>query len=130
MMPLRGLVMGKVKIELENCYGIRKLQYDFNFLQKRVYAIYAPNGAMKTSLAQTFKDMADGVDSRDRIFPSRVNVRKITDENGHALPKESVLVLPPYDEFFGHTEKTSTLLVNNKLRKEFEKLNADLEHSK
>ena len=130
MMPLRGLVMGKVKIELENCYGIRKLQYDFNFLQKRVYAIYAPNGAMKTSLAQTFKDMADGVDSRDRIFSSRVNVRKITDENGHALPKESVLVLPPYDEFFGHTEKTSTLLVNNKLRKEFEKLNADLEHSK
>jgi hypothetical protein len=85
---------------------------------------------MKSSLAQTFKDIADGVPSRDRIFPSRVSARKITDENGAELPKESVLVLPPYDEFFSHTEKTSTLLVNNTLRKEFEQIHAEIDRSK
>ena len=35
------------------------------------------------------------------------------------LQKENVITLPPYDEFFGHSEKISTLLVNNKLREEY-----------
>jgi hypothetical protein len=46
------------------------------------------------------------------------------------LPKESVLVLPPYDEFFGNAEKTATLLVNKALRQEYETLNAELDKSK
>jgi len=122
--------MNQVSVDLRNCYGIRKLCHQFDFSQRRVYAIYAPNGSMKTSLAQTFKDVADGVPSGDRIFPSRVCVRRITDEKGSELPKASVLVLPPYDEFFSHTEKTSTLLVNNTLRQEYEQLHADIDKSK
>jgi len=122
--------MKKVIVDLENCYGIRKLNHQFDFSQRRAYAIYAPNGSMKSSLAQTFKDVADQVSSKDRIFPFRVSVRKITDENGSELPKESVLVLPPYDEFFGHTAKTATLLVNNALRKEYEQLHAEIDKSK
>lgn len=109
--------MNRITIDLENCYGIRKLRHEFDFTARKAYAIYAANGSMKSSLAQTFKDIADGKKSVDRIFPTRATTRKITDENGAELPKESVLVLQPYDEFFGHTEKTSTLLVNNKLRR-------------
>ncbi len=90
-----------------------------------------PNGAMKTSLAQTFKDVADATASKDRIFPARVCNRKITDENGVDLPKESVLVIRPYDdEDIGHTEKTSTLLVDSKLRKEYEELHIEIDKSK
>ena len=114
--------MNKLNVDIENCYGIKKLQTQFDFSQKKAYAIYAANGAMKSSLAQTFKDVADATASKDRIFPARVCNRKITDENGFDLPKESVLVVPPYDEVFGHTEKTSTLLVDSKLRKEYEEL--------
>jgi hypothetical protein len=128
--PDRRFMMKRVSVDLQNCYGIRKLHYLFDFSQRRAYAIYAPNGSMKSSLAQTFKDVADGKPSTDRIFPTRVSVRKITDENGAELPKQSILVLPPYDEFFGHTEKTSTLLVNNTLRKEFEQLHADIDKAK
>jgi hypothetical protein len=119
-----------LNVDLENCYGIRKLQAQFDFSQHKAYAIYAPNGAMKSSLAQTFKDVADGNASRDRIFPARVTVRKITGDGGVDVPKESVLVLPPYDEVFGHTEKTSTLLVDAKLRKEYEQLHVDIDKSK
>jgi len=122
--------MNTLSIDLENCYGIPALQGQFDFAQQRVYAIYAPNGAMKSSLAQTFKDVADNVQSKDRVFPTRVCSRKITDENGSDVPSESVLVVRPYDEFFGHTEKTSTLLVDAKLRTEYEQLHVDIDKSK
>lgn len=122
--------MSRLSLDLENCYGIKKLTHEFDFDQRTVYAIYAPNGSMKSSLAQTFKDLSEGVQSQDRIFPSRVTKRKIVDENGKYLPEESILVLSPYDEFFRHTEKTSTLLVNNVLRKEYEQLHIDLNKSK
>ena len=122
--------MNKLNFELENCYGIKNLQAQLDFSQHKAYAIYAPNGAMKTSLAQTFKDIAGGTASKDRIFPDRVCIRKITDETGIDLPKESVLVIRPYDEEFGHTEKTSTLLVDSKLRKEYEELHIEIDKSK
>lgn len=122
--------MNKLNVDLENCYGIKKLQTQFDFSRHKAYAIYAPNSAMKTSLAQTFKDIAGANASKDRIFPDRLCSRKITDENGVDLPKESVLVIRPYDEEFGHTEKTSTLLVDSKLRKEYEELHIEIDKSK
>lgn len=122
--------MKKLIVELENCYGIKKLKSEFDFSTENVYAIYAPNGVMKSSLAQTFKDVADGTVSKDRIFPARICIRKITDENGVELPKENVLVIRPYDEVFGHSEKTSTLLVDTLLRKEYEQLHLEIDASK
>ena len=60
--------MNKLKIELENCYGINKLKYDFDFTDKRTYAIYAPNGIMKTSFANSFMDLSNDIESKDLIF--------------------------------------------------------------
>jgi hypothetical protein len=122
--------MKQLNIALENCYGIKKLDYQFDFSAESVYAVYAPNGSMKSSLAQTFKDIAEGTASRDRIFPARVSTRKVTDENGADLPPQSILVLPPYDEVFSHSERTSLLLVNDKLRREYEQLHLAIELSK
>ncbi len=122
--------MKRVTVDLQNCYGIRKLQYEFDFSRRPAYAIYAANGAMKSSFAQTFKDIADGKSSVDRIFPARATVRHVTDERGTELPRESILVLPPYDEFFGSAEKHSTLLVNATLRSEFEQLYGEVEKAK
>ncbi len=123
--------MNKLKLDLANCYGIKKLQVEFDFSEQQSYAIYAPNGAMKTSLAQTFKDVADATASKDRIFPARVCKRIITDESDIDLPKESVFVIRPYDDgIISHTEKTSTLLVDSKLRKEYEELHIEIDKSK
>ncbi len=122
--------MDKVTVSLQNCYGISSLSHCFDFSEQEAFAIYAPNGAMKSSFAQTFKDIADGAPSKDRIFPSRITHREITDENRNDLPKESVFVMPPYDEFFGHAEKASTLLVNNTLRNEYVKLHTDIDKEK
>lgn len=122
--------MKTVSIDLENCYGIKKLQAEFDFSKAKACAVYAPNGSMKSSLAQTFQDVADGVASKDRIFPARVCRREIKDEAGADLPKEGVLVVRPYDEVLGHSPKTSTLLVNPALRQEYEALHADIDAAK
>ena len=122
--------MQKLKIDLENCYGIRDLKTEFSFLDGSAVAIYAPNGAMKSSFAQAFQDVANCEDSKDLIFPKRVTKRKITDEGGTDLSKDSVVVLRPYNEVFGNSEKTSTLLVDGALRKEYEKLLLAMESAK
>ncbi len=121
--------MNKLNIDLENCYGIKSLQTTFDFSHRKVYAIYAPNGSMKTSFAETFNDIVKSSETTDRIYPARVCKRVITDENGTDLSKENILVIPPYDEFF-ETEKISTLLVDNKLRKEYENLHLEINNSK
>jgi ABC-type molybdenum transport system ATPase subunit/photorepair protein PhrA len=123
--------MKSLNIELENCYGIKTLKKQLDFSQERTYAIYASNGSMKSSLAQTFQDQADNTTSKDRIFTNRLCSRKITDENGVDLPKNNIFVIRPYyDEEYSHTEKTSTLLVNSKLRKEYEQLHTEIDKSK
>ena len=124
-MPIKSL-----RLNLENCYGISNLQYEFDFSPASVYAVYAPNGAMKTSLAQTFRDLADGKPSADLIFPDRTTKREIVDDRGTELSKESIFVVSPYDETLGLTEKTSVLLVDSALREEYETLHRKIERSK
>ena len=122
--------MKQLKMELEHCYGIRRLKHTFDFTKGRAVAIYAPNGAMKSSLAKTFQDIAEKNETSDRMFPDRVTRRCIVDENGGELDPESILIVRPYGEDIGSTEKTSTLLVNADLRKEYEELNSNVDTAK
>lgn len=122
--------MQKIKVDLKHCYGIKSLTYTFDFSDRSAYAVYAPNGAMKSSFAQVFKDIAEGNDSSDRIFATRVSHRAVTDDAGQALSQDAVMVIRPYAEEFGHSEKTSTLLVNAALRKEYEQLHVETDKVK
>lgn len=67
----------KLSVELKNCYGISELDHEFDFNITSGYAIYAPNGFMKTSFSKTFDDLANGRDTKDLIFPDRVSSRLI-----------------------------------------------------
>ena len=122
--------MDHVTISLKNCYGIKDLQKDFDFSQTRAYALYAPNGVMKSSLAQTFQDAADDKDSEDRIFKTRKTVRKIIDEASQDVSGYRILVVAPYDEHLGLTEQTSTLLLEPRLKQEFDELLRATEEAK
>lgn len=118
--------MKKLSLSLEHCYGIRKLDTVLDYSKSSTVAIYAPNGAMKSSLANTFQDIADGVPSKDRIFQTRVTRREVKDEAGADLGADSVLVLRPYEEAVGQGGETATLLVNLGLRQEYEALHAEI----
>ena len=122
--------MRTLKLDLEHCYGIRRLEKQFSFNNCRAVAIYAPNGAMKSSLAKTFQDISEGKESADLVFPDRDTKCLITDEKDVSLEPASILVVRPYDEDLGSTEKTSTLLVNAQLRKKYEELNSSVEDAK
>lgn len=121
--------MQKVKLKLENCYGIKKLEKEFDFTAAKAYAVYAPNGVMKTSFAKTFKDYSQGIDSKDLIFSDRPTVRTITIEGGSDLPKEQVFVIEPYNESF-NSSKMSTLLVNKELKKRYDEIHLKIDDEK
>lgn len=118
--------MKTLNVALKNCHGIRDLDTAFSFEKGNAVAVYAPNGAMKTSFARTFKDLAGGKATTDHMFPTRPTERIVTDENGDDLDLNDVVVVLSYDEELGPTESTSTLLVNPELRKEYEGLQVDL----
>lgn len=123
----RLVAMEKLNIALKNCHGIRELDATFTFGEDRnAAAIYAPNGTMKTSFARTLADLAKGDETTDHMFPARETTRSVTDENGNDLDPNDVVVVLSYDEELGPTEATSTLLVNQELRKEYEGLRVDL----
>ena len=77
---------------------------------------------MKSSLAKTFQDAAEQKDSQDRIFPKRKTIRRITDEHNQEIEGHRVLVVLPYDEGLGVNEQTSTLLLDRKLKNEYDDL--------
>jgi len=120
--------MRKLHIRLQHCYGIKKLEKEFVF-GNRTFAIYAPNGSMKTSFAKTFKDLMRGEETKDLIYPERNAVREIKDEKGVELLKEEVFVIEPYNEGY-FSDKESTLVVEKELKEKYEKIYVDLEKEK
>lgn len=119
-----------IHIKFENCYGIKKLEHTFNFSEgkkpARTAVIYSPNGSMKTSLAKTFLDLQTGKDTTDKIFTGRKSIRKITKNDGREdLEPEEVFVILSMDTS-SDTSSTSTLLVNEKLKKQYDELTLDI----
>ncbi|GLX87001.1 hypothetical protein tloyanaT_32540 [Thalassotalea loyana] len=121
--------MNKLKVNLENCYGIKKLEYTFDLEikgnSKGVYSIYAPNGFMKSSFARTFEDIQMGNKSRDVVFTERETVREVTID-GEEIAADNVFVIKPYNESYS-SEKTSLLLVNEELKKQYDEALADID---
>ncbi|MGB4774148.1 MAG: hypothetical protein WBP45_03165, partial [Daejeonella sp.] len=119
----------ELKIKLENCYGIKKLEHKFDFSQKKVFSIYAPNGTMKTSLAKTFRDFSKGEDTKDIIFKDRATIREIKDQADTDLAPEQIFVIEPYVESY-KSERLTTLLVNQDLKEKYEEILKTIEQEK
>jgi hypothetical protein len=109
----------KLSVDLKNCYGISDLAHEFDFEYSNSYAIYAPNGFMKTSFSKTFDDLSKGRETKDLIFPDRASSRVIKDEAGNDIAANSVFVVEPYNADFS-SEKTSLLLVNSAAKKKYD----------
>lgn len=117
----------KLKINLQHCYGIKKFEVDLEFKHKG-YAIYAPNGVMKTSFAKTMLDISEGSRPRDLHFPDREPIFEVT-LNDEALKKEEIFVVKSYDDNFA-SDQVSTLLANSELRANYEKIHKSIGETK
>jgi len=118
--------MKKLNIDFTHCYGIKSLIHQFDF-SNRTFAIYAPNGVMKTSFARTFDDLATGSETKDLVFPDRVTVSSIIADD-EPLPQENVFVVQSYSPNF-KSEKMSTLLANQHLKAEYEKTHKEINNA-
>lgn len=123
--------MNKLKINLENCFGIRKLEHEFDFSKKNSVLIYAPNGVMKSSLAKTFACIAkdDKKDKpRDLIYPERKSKYEIfVDEK--PIDPNSIFVVDP-DREINTDDKISTFLASKELKNRYDEIHGELEKSK
>ena len=89
--------MNTLKLELENCYGIQKMQQDIDFSKNNVAVIYAPNGTMKSSFAKTFEAIRDGKTVEEKVYGCKSKY-SITDETATAISPESIMVINPFDK--------------------------------
>ena len=122
--------MNKVKIKFEYCYGIARLETKFDFSSKNVFAIYAPNGTMKTSFAKSFKDLSKGDKPQDLVFQDRKTICTVQDENQQNIPAEEIFVIEPYNESDFNVDKISTLVVKKELKIKYDKIYKELEIAK
>lgn len=86
--------MSKIKVQMENCYGIGKLQHEFEFTSDCPYSVvYAPNGTMKTSLTKTFQAYARGLAPGDLVYPDRESVAIFVKGMVRLLPLKAYMSL-------------------------------------
>lgn len=118
--------MERLKVKLENCFGISKLEHEFDFTSRNVNSIYAPNGTMKTSFTKTFKCIKEKNTPMDLVNPQKVSICSIIKDTGEQITNNDLLVIESYREEF-KVDKISTLLASEKLKKEYDSIYANLE---
>ena len=112
-----------------NCYGLKDFDLQEIGLDRcNKAAIYAPNGAMKTSLSRVFEDISKGQETRDRIFRDLqtsyiVNYHATTFKNDSLEASDHVYVVNSFAEKFELPNETmSTLLADETTRKTYDQL--------
>lgn len=108
--------MNKINIDMINCYGINRLNYEFDFTEDNVYTIYARNGLMKTSFAKTMKKIQDNKvkEVRDEVFNIQGKVKLECDDSGNNLKSDDIFVIKSYENYY-ESSSISSLLVNERL---------------
>ena len=119
--------MNTLKLEMENCYGIQKMQQDIDFSKNNVAVIYAPNGTMKSSFAKTFEAIRDGKTVEEKVYGCKSKY-SITDETATAISPESIMVINPFDE--NAYENQGTLMANEKLRRQYIQIYKSIDQSR
>lgn len=114
--------MPTLKVNLKNCYGIKKLEYEFGLNDDcRTCIIYAPNGVMKTCFAKTINDYAVGrIESKDVVFNREPYQRSILDEHGKDYSRDGIFVISSYVDTRFASDKISNLVVRDELREKYE----------
>lgn len=111
--------MNKLHIDWEGCYGIRKLDHEFNFQgRNHTQLIYAPNGTMKSSFANTFKVIGQNKRNsqpEDRIRQEK-SQRYIVKVDGQPIDPSTILVVDAEDKSIDASSKFSSFLASKELR--------------
>lgn len=118
-------------IDLENCFGIGKFKYEFNFEKLNSYLLYAPNGTMKTSFAKTF-DILSKDDKKnlpkDLVHGKKSKYEIVVDDN--IFDPTQILVINADDNSFDATNKITSFIASKELKQKYETIYSDLNTAK
>ena len=123
--------MKQLSISLKNCYGIKSFDHIFVYgdrTRERAFAIYAPNGSMKTSFAKTFLDFSKGKTPKEERY-GRSSTWAVSSD-GVPLPKETIYVLQAGSEFQVDSTAVTNVLTNPEDKAKYDALVVDLEKQK
>lgn len=122
--------MEKLKVDLKNCYGIQSLEKEFNFSTSKgkTYAIYAPNGLMKTSFSKTFENLANGQRPKEERYnrPSTYEVKADDVE----IAKEIIYVLKSEIDISADSSAVTNILVDPINKSRYDELLIDIDKYK
>jgi len=123
--------MDKLKIDLTNCFGIGRLNHEFDFTKSNAFLIYAPNGTMKTSFAHTFDLISKkNIDKIcDRVYSSRSSEALVL-VDGNEIDPEKILVVNAEDTSFDASNKISSFLASKELKNRYDEIYIDLNERK
>ena len=123
--------MDTLHVNLTNCWGIQSLEYEFDFRgnnKARAYAVYAPNGMMKSSFAKTFEALSKGVQPQEERFNRHPSC--VVTSDGTPIPQELIYVLKSEVGTRKDNDAISSILVNPIYRDRYIELNKDIEEKK
>lgn len=127
--------MNRLKVNLENCYGISGMNHEFDFTRgkphkpiAKAYAVYAPNGLMKSSFAKTFDALSKGDAPREERYnrPSTF----IVESDGTAVSKEVFYVLKAEIDIKTDSPAITNILVNPENKTRYDQLVIEIEKLK
>ncbi|GAA7980755.1 hypothetical protein HpMS51_04430 [Helicobacter pylori] len=122
--------MGLKIINIENCYGIGKIQKtSLDFSKSNSYLLYAQNGVFKTSFAKSLTDLINNEMPKDNFYPNRRSKIEI-EFNGEKILKENVAVFHSYDEEFSSEDSVTNFMAKSELKQRYDNILSELEKEK
>lgn len=125
-------MMKELSVELVNCYGIKSLNYCFDFgnaaNRKKSFAIYAPNGLMKTSFTKTFDRLSEGSLPKEERFNRPAQATVLID--GGAITQQQIFVLKAEVDISQESPEISNILVSPDKKTRYDALILNIEKQK
>ena len=135
----------KISFDFEHCFGIQTLHEEIEFKAGQpAVVIYAPNGMMKTSFANTCAEMAKVATAKpkrgraaaaekdpicDRLAPDTPSVHTIK-VDGNEIEPECIFVANPDQTEFNANKQVTDFLASQALKDEYDRIVGLLEQAR
>lgn len=123
--------MKVLSIDFENCFGIGKLNHEFDFKSSNSYLIYAPNGTMKTSFAKTLDLIAKNNKKnqpKDHVHNKKSKFEVLSD--GVEINPNTILIINAEDNSFDATNKITSFIASKELKERYDNIYTELNNAK
>lgn len=120
-----------LSIDFENCFGIGKLNHQFDFNSSNSYLIYAPNGTMKTSFAKTLDLIAKNDKKnqpKDHVHNKKSKFEALAD--GVEINPNTILIINAEDNSFDATNKITSFIASKELKERYDNIYTELNNAK